>query len=224
MLEFHVLICTTTRRAEFCSAPSKMKKKMNAGIPSMVFNNVAPMVIHSRTFDYFVNLKNSSKTYNMPAASLALHAVVAPSITAVRYIAFLRRDFNLGSGRTLYFAEESFYNFYCCVALLVFGSSPPLPPSPFLKRWSVLYAVDTGSSPEALRLPGWNRCHVHFGVAVWPLPLKRMHKVLNYIIGLSIYSCITSHSRTCQASFLGGKGALVPIYPHKGHAMHCRVM
>lgn len=47
MLEFHVLICTTTRRAEFCSAPSKMKKKMNAGIPSMVFNNVAPMVIHS---------------------------------------------------------------------------------------------------------------------------------------------------------------------------------
>lgn len=121
----------------------------------------------------------------MPAASLALHAVVAPSITAVRYIAFLRRDFNLGSGRTLHFAEESFYNFYCCVALLVFGSSPPpLPPSPFLKRWSALYAVDTGSSPEALRLPGWNRCHVHFGVAIWPLPLKRMHKVLNYIIGL----------------------------------------
>lgn len=131
MLEFHVLICTTTRRAEFCSAPSKMKKKMNAGIPS---NGIPQRCANGNSLvRLIILLKNSSKTYNMPAASLALHAVVAPSITAVRYIAFLRRDFNLGSGRALYFAEESFYNFYCCVALLVFGSSP-LPPSPFLKR------------------------------------------------------------------------------------------
>lgn len=129
----------------------------------------------------------------------------------------------LAAAELFIFPRRVFITFIV-VLLCSFLAPPPLPPSPFLKRWSVLFAVDTGSSPEALRLPGWNRCHVHFSVAVWPLPLKRMHKVLNYIIGLSIYSCITSHSRTCQASFLGGKGALVPIYPHKGHAVHCRVM